>query len=272
MKIGLIQMPVTASKTENIETAADYIAKAVSQGAELVVLPEMFTCISERESRVRSMESTGGEIWQFLSDTAKKHGIWLVGGSLPETEDGKLYNTCYVFDRKGCQKAHCRKIHMFDIDVHGGQFYRESDEFTPGQKPVVFETEWGIIGVCICFDMRFPLLALTMARMGAQAIVAPAAFNMTTGPVHWETMFRSRAIDNQLFTVGVSPARDELGPYVCYGHSIVCDSWGNVLYQAGADPAVGVVDVNLELNKSIRQQLPLLSSEREEIYKGCPFF
>ena len=126
-------------------------------------------------------------------------GIWLVGGSLPELEGDRVYNTSYVFDPEGRQVAKHRKMHLFDIDVAGGQSFRESATLSPGEQVTVFDTPWGRMGLCICFDLRFEELCRLMVLEGARVLLAPAAFNMTTGPAHWELLLRQRAVDNQCF-------------------------------------------------------------------------
>ena len=166
---------------------------------------------------------------------------------MPERDDTRIYNTSFVFDPTGTCVARHRKMHLFDIDVRGGQRFFESETFTAGDSVTVFDTPFGKLGLCICFDMRFPELARCMALSGAQAIVAPAAFNMTTGPAHWELLFRQRAVDNQLFTLGVAPARDAAGPYVSYGNSLVCSPWGDVMARAGSEPALLLVGRGFQL-------------------------
>ena len=186
---------------------------------------------------------------------------------MPERDGDLLYNTCFVFDRSGGQIARHRKTHLFDVDVKGGQYFKESDTFSAGKDVTVFDTEFGKMGLCICFDMRFPELARLHAMEGAQVIFVPAAFNMTTGPLHWELMFRSRAVDNQVFTVGCAPARDENGPYVSYGNSVAVDPWGKVLMCADAEECILTVDVDLEEVHRVRCQLPFLSARREDVYR-----
>ena len=159
---------------------------------------------------------------------ARERGIWLIGGSIPELEDGNVYNTSFVYAPDGSCAARHRKTHLFDIDVAGGQRFMESETLTPGSDITTFETPWGTMGLCICFDFRFEELARLMTLRGARVLFVPAAFNMTTGPAHWELLFRQRAVDNQVFTVGTSPARDESASYHAWGHSIVCDPWGSI--------------------------------------------
>ena len=137
-----------------------------------------------------------------------------MGGTLPELAEDRVYNTCYVFAPDGQLAAKHRKMHLFDIDVAGGQRFMESETLTAGNSVTTFETPWGVVGVCVCFDFRFTELSELMVLAGAKLVVVPAAFNMTTGPAHWELLFRQRAVDGQCYTVGTSPARDTAAGYV----------------------------------------------------------
>ena len=201
-----------------------------------------------------------------LAATAKKYGIYLVAGSIPETDGGKLYNTAFVFDPEGKRIARHRKMHLFDIAVDGGQHFKESDTLTAGRDVTVFDTEFGKIGLCICYDIRFPELARLMALAGARAILVPAAFNMTTGPAHWELTFRARALDNQVFYFGTSPSRDLSASYHAWGHTIAVDPWGKVLAQMEEGPGMQTVEVCLDQVEPVRLQLPLLAHRRTDLY------
>ena len=267
MRTALIQMPVTADKAENLTVARDYVRRAADGGAQLAVLPEMFCCLYTNEAFRANAEPAGGPVHTAMAGLARETGLWLVAGSMPEADGERIYNTSFVFDPAGRQAAFHRKMHLFDIDVKGGQRFMESETFTAGDSVTVFDTPFGKLGLCICFDLRFPELARCMALAGARAIVTPAAFNMTTGPAHWELLFRQRAVDNQLFTLGVAPSRDEQGPYVSYGNTILCSPWGEVLARAGSAPALLLADVDLNQNESIRAQLPLLSARRTDVYR-----
>ena len=247
--------------------ARDYVRRAADGGAQLAVLPEMFCCLYTNEAFRANAEPAGGPVHRAMAGLARETGLWLVAGSMPEADGERIYNTSFVFDPAGRQAAFHRKMHLFDIDVKGGQRFMESETFTAGDSVTVFDTPFGKLGLCICFDLRFPELARCMALAGARAIVTPAAFNMTTGPAHWELLFRQRAVDNQLFTLGVAPARDEQGPYVSYGNTILCSPWGEVLARAGSAPALLLADVDLDQNESIRAQLPLLSARRTDVYR-----
>lgn len=266
MKIAVIQMNVVHDKQKNLEHARQMLEQAAGGGLDLAVLPEMFCCpYSNRLFHVYA-EEEGGTVWTALSRMAGELGIWLVGGSMPERSGERVYNTCYVFDRQGKQAAKHRKIHLFDVDIEGGQKFRESAALSPGDQITVFDTEFGKIGLCICFDIRFQGLARAMADRGAQMIVVPAAFNMTTGPAHWELLFRMRAVDNQIFTLGAAPARNEQEAYVSYANSILADPWGTVTARAGAGEETLLAEIDFAENEAVRRQLPIRRARRDDLY------
>ena len=266
VRIAVLQMNVARDKAENLRHARRLLLQLAGAGVDMAVLPEMFCCPYSNDCFRAYGETAGGEAWQMLSDTARELGIWLVGGSIPEREGDRVYNTSFVFDRAGRQTARHRKIHLFDIQVEGGQHFRESDTLTAGDAVTVFDTEFGRIGLCICFDLSFQELAKVMGDKGAELIVVPAAFNMTTGPAHWELLFRQRAVDNQLFTLGAAPARDENAGYVSYANSILADPWGTVLARAGEREEMLIAEMDLSECEKIRAQLPIRSARREELY------
>ncbi len=266
MKIAQVQMPVSDSREKTIEYISPAIAKSAEK-ADLIALPEMFSCPYHVENFPRYAEEEQGHMWQVCSELAKKHGVYLSAGTMPERgADGKIYNTAYVFDRHGKQIAKHRKMHLFDIDVKGGQYFKESDTLTAGDRVTVFDTEFGTFGLCICYDFRFPELARLMTLKGAQVILVPAAFNMTTGPAHWELMFRSQSVSNQVYAVGTAPARMAGASYQSWGHSIITDPWGTVVNQMDEKEGIHITEIDLERVKEIREQLPLLKQRRTDIY------
>lgn len=265
MKIAQIQMHVSGDKTADLRHAAELIRGAGE--IDLAVLPEMFCCPYDNSCFHRYGEEAGGEAQQALSALARERGIWLIGGSIPELEGGNVYNTSFVYAPDGSCAARHRKTHLFDIDVAGGQRFMESETLTPGSDITTFETPWGTMGLCICFDFRFEELARLMTLRGAKVLFVPAAFNMTTGPAHWELLFRQRAVDNQIFTVGISPARDESASYHAWGHSIVCDPWGSVISACGAEETVAVTELDFARIDAVRHQLPILSARRTDLYQ-----
>ena len=266
MKLALCQTPVTASLPDNHNAMRVAVQTAALQGAPLVCLPEMWACPYDNDAFPRYAEPEGGETWQVLRDAAASNGVWLVGGSVPERDGERLYNTCYVFSPEGEQIAKHRKVHLFDIDVPGGQRFMESDTFTPGDSLTLFDTPFGRVGVAICFDIRFAEWFRMLSLEGAKLILVPGAFNMTTGPAHWELSLRMRAVDNQCFVAGCAPARDENASYVSYANSLVSDPWGNVAGRLGAEPEVLVCDLDLGYADAIRTQIPILSGRRGDLY------
>lgn len=268
IKIAAIQMSTVADKMENVRTVKTYLEKIKDENPDFVILPEMFCCPYQTENFPIYAEKEGGPIWQQLSGYAKQYGIYLIGGSMPEKDaEGNVYNTSYIFDREGKQIGKHRKVHLFDIDVKGGQTFKESDTLTAGDSDTVFDTEFGKIGVMLCFDIRFPELSRMMVNDGAKVIFVPAAFNMTTGPAHWELSFRTRALDNQIYMVGCAPARDVSAGYISWGHSIVTDPWGRVTGMLDENEGILLAELDMDYEEQVREELPLLKSRRKDIYQ-----
>ncbi|AEF94522.1 Nitrilase/cyanide hydratase and apolipoprotein N-acyltransferase [Desulfotomaculum nigrificans CO-1-SRB] len=267
LKLGLCQIPVSKDKTRNLQMARAAVKEAVLAGSQLVALPEMFNCPYDNKYFAQYAEEfPQGETLQMLSHLARAESVYLVGGSLPEREANRLYNSCFIFGPQGELLARHRKVHLFDIDIPGGISFRESDTLTPGDQITTFNTPFCRVGVAICYDIRFPELTRLMALQGIKLLILPAAFNMTTGPAHWELTMRARALDNQIYVAAVSPARDERASYVAYGHTMVADPWGNVIAQSAEKPQVLTVDIDLARLADIRAQLPLLKHRRADIY------
>lgn len=268
VKAALVQMRVTEDKERNLRSAADAVRRAADAGAQVVCLPEMFVCPYERHAFLAAREARGGRIWSALAQMAVGSRVVLIGGSFPEAAEGRLYNTCFVFDAAGRQIARHRKVHLFDIDIAGGQRFRESDTFSPGADLTVFDTPLGRFGVVICFDIRFPELMQLVALYGAEAVFVPASFNMTTGPVHWQLLFRARALDAQIFLLGCSAARDARSRYVAYGHSLAISPWGTVLAELGAQPETLLVTLDLDEALRTRAQIPVMAgARRTDLYE-----
>ena len=266
LKLAILQLRTELERVETMKKAARMIREAAGQGAQIAVLPEMFNCpYSGRYFREFAALGHEGTV-EALSAWAKENRIWLVGGSIPEREEERLYNSCFVFDDAGQIVARHRKVHLFDIDAPGMRF-RESNTFTPGREVTVVDTPWGKMGAAVCFDVRCPELFRAMARRGARVIFLPAQFNMTTGPVHWESTLRIRAVDNEVFLAAASAARYEGFSYECWGHSLVADPWGTVI--AGADETEQILyaDIDLARVDEVRRQLPTFLHLREDVYE-----
>ena len=279
MKIAILQTKVYAEKEKNIRQLEEILASGKTEEADLVTLPEMFACPYETGNFPLYAEAEGGPSWQALSALAKKYGIYLSAGSMPEavkaksekaespSEKDRVYNTAYVFDREGKQIGKHRKAHLFDINVEGGQCFKESDTLSPGERIGCFDTEFGKIGLCICYDFRFPETARLMALDGAKVILVPAAFNMTTGPAHWELMFRQRAVESQCYVIGTAPARDPDSSYISWGHSIAVDPWGTILTQMDEKEGIRIIEIDLDYADKVRRELPLLVHRRTDLYE-----
>ncbi len=269
IKVANIQMKVSGNKEDNFKTVEKYLEDIISkEKLDLVVLPEMFNCPYQTSNFPIYAEEEGESSWQACSSLAKAYNIYLVAGSMPEKDkDGRVYNTSYVFDRQGKQIGKHKKAHLFDIDIKGGQYFKESDTLTPGNQVTVFETEFGMVGLCICYDFRFPELSRLMVEKGAKLIVVPGAFNMTTGPLHWEILFRLRAVDNQVFTIGAAPSRDPESGYTSWGHSLVVSPWGDIINQMDEKEGYIISELDLGLVDKARKELPLLAHRRHDIYR-----
>jgi len=268
VRIAALQLKVSPDKKENIDRLQQHLDSLAKENVDLVILPEMFNCPYQTSLFPDYAEEEGGACWQKLSSLAAQYKMYLVAGSMPEKDrENKIYNTSYVFDRQGRQIGKHRKVHLFDIEIEGGQQFRESDTLSPGNKATVFDTEFGTMGLCICYDLRFPELARLMVGQGAKIIIVPGAFNMTTGPAHWEILFRTRAVDNQVFTVGAAPARDPEAGYTSWGHTIMVGPWGNVLQQMDEREGCIIQDLDLAEVAKVRRELPLLNQRRSDLYQ-----
>ena len=266
MKVSLLQIKTAATPAENIIKIREMLKQAKAEGADIAVLPEMCCCPYENSAFVQFAMERNSSFLTEIAGMAKEFGLYIIAGSVPLLSKGKIYNASFVYDNKGEYVCAHRKTHLFDINVEGGQYFMESDTFTAGKDVTTFNTPWGKMGLIICYDIRFPELSRLLALEGVQAIFVPAAFNMTTGPAHWELSFRMRALDNQVFMVGCAPARDMESSYTAWGHSIVTDPWGAVIAQI--DETEGILTVELDMTRvdTVRQQLPLLKHRRTDLY------
>lgn len=265
-KIALCQLRTELERERTMAKARDFVRRAADAGADIAVLPEMFNCPYDRAYFKEFARLGHEETVAALSGWAKETGLLLVGGSVPEREGEKLYNTCFVFDGTGRQIARHRKVHLFDIDVPGMRF-RESATFTTGDQVTVFDTRFGKMGAAVCFDLRFPELFRAMANRGARLIFLPAQFNRTTGPAHWELSLRARALDNQVFLAAASAARYEGFSYECWGHSTAVGPYGEILASCGDEEALLLAEIDFARVDQVRRQLPTSQHLRRDVYE-----
>ncbi|EYE89050.1 carbon-nitrogen hydrolase [Fervidicella metallireducens AeB] len=267
LKVALCQTLVSDKKLNNLENAYRKISRAAFNGAKIVSLCEMFNCpYSGQYFRINAEEEDDSQSVDMLKKVAKEWQIYVVGGSIPELCENKVYNTSYVVNPQGEIIAKHRKIHLFDVDIQNGIRFKESDFLSSGNEVTVFDTIYGRIGLCICYDIRFPELIRKMSLMGAKMVFVPAAFNMTTGPAHWTTLFRARAIDNQVYMFGISPARDINGAYTSYGHSIIVNPWGEILNEGSEFEDIIYGEIDLDYVDKVRNEIPIYSHRKPELY------
>ncbi|RZC49405.1 hypothetical protein C5167_017838 [Papaver somniferum] len=271
-KIALCQLSVTADKERNIAHARKAIEEAVEKGAQLVVLPEIWNSPYANDSFPVYAEDidAGGDAspsTAMLSEVARNLKVTIVGGSIPERCGDKLYNACCLFGKDGKLLAKHRKVHLFDIDIPGKITFMESKTLTAGENPTIVDTDVGRIGIGICYDIRFHELAMLYAARGAHLICYPGAFNMTTGPLHWDLLQRARAIDNQLYVATCSPARDAGAGYVAWGHSTLVGPFGEVLATTEHDEAIIIGEIDYSLIELRRTNLPLEKQRRGDLYQ-----
>lgn len=270
MRIAGVQMNSSADPASNFELAANLIGAGRQQGASVVVLPENFSVMPASEKdRLSFAESDGdGPVQKFLSEQARHHGVWIVGGTAPvrARDDVRVSATCLVFDESGGLVARYRKIHLFDVQVSDTEFYRESDAFEPGPPDdgnlVCVGTPVGCIGLSVCYDLRFPELYRRLVDKGAQIITVPSAFTATTGQAHWEPLLRARAIENQAYVVAPGQWGEHQSGRQTHGHSMIIDPWGRVLAAQDSGNGVVVADIDLEKLAEIRKHFPTLSHRR----------
>ncbi len=268
LKIAVCQMSVVENKEENLNKAEEMLRKAAAEySPEIVVLPEMFNCPYSNAFFPAFAEEFLGESTNRLSKLAKELGVYIVGGSIPERDGDSIYNTSFIFGPEGQLLGRHRKMHLFDIEIEGGISFKESDTLGAGNQVTVIDTPVGRLGIAICYDMRFPELMRLMAEAGAEVLIIPAAFNMTTGPAHWDSLIKIRALDNQVYFVAASPARNLEAAYHAFGHSTIAGPWGDVVSRAGEGEEIIYGELDLEYINKIRDQLPLLKHRRKDVYE-----
>lgn len=254
---ALCQMSVADDKEKNLRHAAELIDEAVRVGARVICLPEIWNSPYDIKLFGARAEPDGGPSTALMSGLAGIHGIYLIGGSIPESADGRIYNTSYVFGPSGEMIAKHRKAHLFDVDIERGVRFKESEVFSPGEGITVFDTEFGRMGLAVCFDLRFPGMFKEMAGAGAHIVFLPASFNMTTGPAHWDTLIKARALDNQIYLAACSPARDLSASYTSWGHSCVATPWGEFCAAADSRESIAYATIDIGYLQKIRQELPV---------------
>lgn len=254
-KVGIVQLPAKGDKNYNLEKMEEYVNKASDLGADVVCLPEMWNCPYQNSYFVKFAEKEYDISYKKMSEVAKKNNIYLVGGSIPVKIGEKIYNRSYVFNRDGEEIYRYSKINLFDIEG-----FKESDTLSGGKSLGVFETEFGIFGLAICFDLRFPEMFQRFIEFGAEVIFAPSTFLVKTGEKHFQLLNQARAIDSQCYMISPTIARDDDLSRNAYAHSLVVEPSGEVVIDMGIEPSVEVIEIKEEKVKREREKFPLEKS------------
>lgn len=261
--IAVIQMTSVSDVNTNLIEAEKLIENAIAKKSNCVVLPENFALISPDASDIiKNRESFGsGPIQDFLSRTAKKYKIWIIGGTIPLTDtanQNKAYSACLVYNDQGEVIARYNKIHLFDVLIRGCEEHHESYTISPGHEIIVVNTPFGKLGLAICYDVRFPELFRAMQVAGAEIIILPAAFTVPTGSAHWDALIRARAIENQVYIFAAAQCGTH-NPYRnTYGHSMIVDPWGKIIAELGAEPGIANAEIDLNYLYELRNDFPVL--------------
>ncbi|PYT08079.1 MAG: hydrolase [Acidobacteria bacterium] len=270
MRVALVQTCSTEDRGTNLQQAETLFEQAARGGADLVALPENFLFLRSEGSPVPEPESLDGPIVNRFARQAKERRVWLLLGSFAERIPGssRVHNTSVLIDRAGEVRAVYRKVHLFDIDMQDGPRLRESDAVDPGERVVVAETEFGPMGLSICYDIRFPELYRRQALAGARLLVVPSAFTDKTGSDHWHLLTRARAVENQCFLLAPAQWGRHSEKRASYGHSLIVDPWGRIV--AEKEEGVGIIEAEIDLGEvdRVRKALPALTHIRPWLIGG----
>jgi len=263
-KAAICQNKPSRIKSTSLTDAAYMIAEAADNGAEIVLLPEIFYHPYELKA-ISSIAEADKSSLAFLQETARKNKVFICSGTMAEIQGDRRYNKSYLLSPSGDLLHEYSKCHMFDVNFKGLRV-KESSFFEKGSDIGVVKTPLATIGILVSDHIRFPEMARKLALMGAEMILVPAAFNTVTGPAHWDILFRARAIENQLYVAAASPARDNKAAYKAYGHSMFIDPWGTVLSKAGLHKNIIYADIDPSVISDVRGRMPLLELRRPDIY------
>lgn len=266
-KVAAIQMASGPNVKANLEEAEKLIKAAVQQQAELIVLPENFAIMGMTETdKVSIAEPMGtGPLQDYLSEQSRRHGIWLVGGTIPikSEQAGKVSAASLLYNDKGESVARYDKIHLFDVTIEGSnESYNESETIASGDEVVVIDTPFGRLGMAVCYDLRFPELFRAMADVGMEICVLPSAFTSQTGRAHWESLLRARAIENLCFIIAADQGGYHVNGRETYGDSMIIDQWGTIINRLPNGTGVVVSDIDLMRLETTRKAFPVLDHKR----------
>ncbi|MCC7382589.1 MAG: carbon-nitrogen hydrolase family protein [Deltaproteobacteria bacterium] len=261
-----VQLTTTSDPRASLDAAEAGVAEAARLGARFVALPENVSFMGSEEEKLRLAESLDGPSFQRLAGWARRHSIWLLGGTLPEKslDTPRAFNTSTLFSPEGRLVAAYRKIHLFDVELGEGATHRESSSVEPGRHPVLAETPLGKIGLSVCYDLRFATLYRALVRRGAEILTVPAAFTVPTGRDHWEVLLRARAIENLAYVIAPGQFGANTDTRRTFGRSMIIDPWGTVLAVVPDRTGVALAEIDLGRVAELRKNLPCLAHERPQ--------
>ncbi|MFC7332707.1 carbon-nitrogen hydrolase family protein [Rhodocista pekingensis] len=265
LRAAVVQVNAGPGIGPNLEAAGTLVRRARDAGAELICLPENVAMMVQGRQKVLARAKPEAEHpgLPFFQDLARETGAWLMTGTLAcLLEDGRVANRAFVVDPAGVVVARYDKIHMFDVDLPGGESYRESATYRPGDRAVIAPTPWGGLGLTICYDVRFAYLFRALAQGGARLITVPAAFTVPTGRAHWHVLLRARAIETGAFVLAPAQTGSHDEGRRTYGHALIVGPWGEVLADAGEEPGFAVADLDLAEVDEARRMVPALGHDR----------
>ena len=264
-RAACVQLRSGEDVTQNIRDAVHFIREAARGGAQFVATPENTSLMAADGGAKlsQSFDEAHDKALPVFAALAKELGLWLLIGSLAiKVSDSKTANRSFLFGPDGGIRARYSKIHLFDVDLAGGESYRESSTVAGGDSGVVAETPWGGIGLSVCYDIRFAHLYRALAKKGAFAFTAPSAFTVPTGQAHWHVLLRARAIENGAYIIAPAQGGHHANGRKTYGHSLIVDPWGTVLAEAGEEPGVIFAEIDPALSKAAREKIPSLRHDR----------
>jgi predicted amidohydrolase len=264
-RVGLVQMCSGRDVDKNVVSATELVREAAKGGADYIQTPEMTTLMELDRPRLLAAvrPEAGNPALRHFQELARELAVWLHIGSMPMLlANGKLANRSFLISPEGRIAARYDKIHMFDVDLGGGESYTESANYEPSRHAVLADLPWGTIGLSICYDLRFPLLYRALARAGAKFLAVPAAFTRPTGMAHWHTLLRARAIESQAFVFAAAQGGLHENGRETFGHSLIISPWGEILSEGGVQPTVIFADVELQLLEDVRRRVPSLKHDR----------
>jgi predicted amidohydrolase len=265
MRTAVLQMRSSPDVDANLATMERLFGEALERGAQCVLVPEAFAFIGPDAKKRRMLEPLprGGPILDRCRSLARSGRVhFVLGGFHERADDGRAFNTCVHLDADGEIAAMYRKIHLFDVDLADGTRLAESDGTAPGDRAVVSATPFGLMGLSICYDVRFPALYQALVDLGAVVLVVPSAFTLTTGRDHWHVLLRARAIENQAYVVAPAQWGHHHGSRVSYGHSLIADPWGCIVAECSDGEGIAVADLDIERVRDARARLPSLAHRR----------